>query len=207
MQWEFYQTINSLISAWFCVNLWDKPIFAGYIFPQFEHASQGLWHSFHFSALDALSFFRNTCRHRALNPLLVPRCVKCAVERRCWRISRNAIFAGREERSHLRSARGKCVNSITFHLPGGWVRALLSELGARQEWGGLVERTVEVMAIGWPMPQLRSHWRTKWDDYPPATAQRLNKILQERNWRPAWLYCLRYQWVLLDSRCSREIYI
>lgn len=44
--------------------------------------------------LDALVLFRNTCRHRALNPLSVPRCVRSAVERRCWRISRNAILQG-----------------------------------------------------------------------------------------------------------------
>lgn len=38
--------------------------------------------------------FKYTCRHRALNPLLVSRCVRCAVEQRCWRISRNAILQG-----------------------------------------------------------------------------------------------------------------
>lgn len=73
--------------------LWFKT-FAGHIFPEFEHASRGLWHGFHSLAFDALSFFKNTCRHRALNPLSVPRCVRCAVERRCWRISRNAILQG-----------------------------------------------------------------------------------------------------------------
>ncbi len=94
---------HSLISthdSWVClqVNLINMllcfKMFAGHIFPQFEHASRGLWQGFLSSALDALSFFKNTCRHRALNPLLVPRCVRCAVERRCWRISRNAILQG-----------------------------------------------------------------------------------------------------------------
>lgn len=61
---------------------------------------------------------------------------RCAVEQRCWRISRNSYFAGREKRSHLRSAKGKCASSKTFHLPGSWVRAHLSELGVSQGWGG-----------------------------------------------------------------------
>lgn len=67
---------------------------AHHICPQFEHASQGLWHGFHSPAHDALLFLRYTCRHRALNPLLVAICVRCALEQRCWRISRNAILQG-----------------------------------------------------------------------------------------------------------------
>lgn len=84
-------------------------------------------------------------------------------------------FAGREERSHLSSARGKCVNSKTFHLPGGWVRALLSELGARLEWGG-GGVLVKVMAMVWPVAPLRSHWRSKLDYYPSGTTHRQKSL-------------------------------
>lgn len=103
------------------------------MFSQTEHTSQGLWHDFYCSTLKELTLFRETERFA---PLSVPSCVRCAVEQRCWRISRNSYFAGREKRSHLRSAKGKCASSKTFHLPGSWVRALLSELGVSQGWGG-----------------------------------------------------------------------
>lgn len=102
-------------------------------------------------------FFRYTCRHRALNPLLVPRCVRCDVERRCWRISRNAILQGGKRGAIWGQRGGKYVNSKTFHLPGGWVRALLSEPWARLEWGGTEEMTGKVVAIDWPVTSLRSH--------------------------------------------------
>lgn len=36
------------------------------MFSQTEHTSQGMWHDFHCSTLEALSLFKGTRRHRTL---------------------------------------------------------------------------------------------------------------------------------------------
>lgn len=82
----------------------------------FQHASEGA----HFSdtLIDTGGF----------NPLLLSRCVRCAVKQRCWRISRNAFLQGGKSRATggLREGSGRTVE--TFYLHGHWVRTLASEL-------------------------------------------------------------------------------
>lgn len=82
----------------------------------FQHASEGA----HFSdtLIDTGGF----------NPLLLSRCVRCAVKQRCWRISRNAFLQGGKSRATggLWEGSGRTVE--TFYLHGRWVRTLASEL-------------------------------------------------------------------------------
>ena len=111
-----------------------------------------------FFKLLTLSLFRNTCRHRALNPLSVPRCVRSAVERRCWRISRNAILQG-GNRGAIWGQRGGnvwTVEHFTFLEPESEDSCPCWERGrAEEEWRNDGESDGRR-----PVTLLRSHWRT-----------------------------------------------
>lgn len=58
------------------------------------------------------------------NPLLLSRCVRCAVKQRCWRISRNAILQGGKSGATGGQREGSMRTVKTFYLRGRWVGAL-----------------------------------------------------------------------------------
>lgn len=58
------------------------------------------------------------------NPLLLSRCVRCAVKQRCWRISRNAILQGGKSGATGGQREGSMRTVKTFYLHRRWVGAL-----------------------------------------------------------------------------------
>lgn len=61
---------------------------------------------------------------RGFNPLLLSKCVRCAVKQRCWRISRNAILQGGKSGAAGGQREGSMRTVKTFYLHGRWVGAL-----------------------------------------------------------------------------------
>lgn len=73
------------------------------------------------------------------NPILLSRCVRCAVKQRCWRISRNAFLQGGKSGATGGQQEGS-VTVQTFY--GRRVRTLTSELNTRNggTWGKMGKR-------------------------------------------------------------------
>lgn len=96
------------------------------------------------------------------NPLLLSRCVRCAVKQRCWRISRNAILQGGKSGATGGQREGSMRTVKTFYLHGRWV-------GALSRSRRVASRTREGRGNKWPGEE-SARPRGDKRDYGPAAA-------------------------------------
>lgn len=132
---------------------------AGHIFPQHLNTSvQACGMASILQPRCTLSSFRNTCIHRVLNPLLVLKCVRCAFERRCWRISRSTILPGVRRGVIWVQQRGKVwtVKHFTF-LEAECFSLSWERGGSPSPWN---------LGICWQLAPLRPQSSGKWEFDP-----------------------------------------